>query len=545
MSLELRMGAFDIPAERVRTAALVGGIAFFGLLVRIGWLLWHGVGEITWDGAEYARLAQNLVSGGGYTGIRGHTQFVFPPLYSLAIAALLPLTGDAERAGIIVSLVAGAGFIVAVYAIGAQHFGRRVGLVAALLAALLPFVVQLATVVLADTLFLALAAGGLALLGRTVRLRRLSDAVGCGALFGLAYLTRPEGLLLAATAVLCVAALGALRPRALVLAACVAAPFCILAAPYIGFLSVHAGHVRIEGKSLLNLDIGLRMNAGMSYTVAADAIDAQLRQLGPELDDGYYFEPSGRRAPSTLTVLGFAASNSVRHLREIANVLRSRLCGTILVTLLMLAGIAIGPWNRERLAGEVVLWAYAATVFVALGSVYHFWERYAVGFMPLIVVWAARGASIAGDAVAQRLGSRWWRAVPVALTAILLCALLFATRERFTDDAPTVFEKTAGTWLAAHDRAGDRILAISDQSVYYARGIWAMLPAAPDASVALRYVAQQKPDYVVLNREYAAERPYVVAWLDHGIPDRRAQLVDRIDSGGVPVVAIYRWSPIR
>jgi 4-amino-4-deoxy-L-arabinose transferase-like glycosyltransferase len=530
MNIELRAERANAATDRVRSLALLGALAFFALLVRTAWLSWHGPSEITWDGAEYARLAQNLVSGHGYVGMRGHTLFLFPPLYSLAIAALLPLTGDAERAGLAVSLLAGAGFTVAMYALGTNTYGRRVGVAAGLLAALLPFAVQLSTVVLADALFLALMTGGLALLVRVVREHRLLDAVGCGALFGCAYLTRPEGLLFAATAILCVLALGALRPRALQLALALALPFCVLAAPYAAFLSAHAGHIRLEGKSLINLDIGLRMAAGMSYTEAADAIDPQLRQVGPELADDYYFEPVGRHVPSTATVLAFGATNSVRHLSEIAHVLRARLCGTIIFALLALIGIIAPPWNRRRAMLEIVLWAYAITAFVSLGSVYHFWDRYAVSFIPLLVLWAARATSLMG------------RNLPTALTAILLLGVLFSTRERFTDDSSSLTEMVAGTrLLAVHAPVDARILSISDQSVYYARGTWSMLPYAPDASVALRYVAKVRPDYIVLDREYAIERPYVSAWLDHGIPDRRAVLVQTVGGTGTTTVAIYRW----
>jgi hypothetical protein len=225
----------------------------------------------------------------------------------------------------------------------------------------------------------------------------------------------------------------------------------------------------------------------------------------------------------------FVASNELRHLRELTGVFRSRLCGTFLFGLLALIGLAVGPWNRNRALTEIVLWAYAVTAYLSLGSVYHFWERYAVALIPLLVLWAARATTLV------------WRGIPIVLTAVFLAALLFSNRERFTDDSLTVAERIAGMRLGVSVPAGARILSISDQSVYYARGVWSMLPYAPDNAVALRYVERVAPDYVVLNREYAGERPYVVAWLEHGIPDRRAVLVQTIGAPGAPTLAVYRW----
>src|SRR5665213_2755958 len=175
----------DVVAVSAVTTLFV--IAFAALAIRVGWLLWHGLGEIPWDGAEYATLAQNLASGHGYLGLRGATLFVFPPFYSLTITALLPLTGDAVRAGVAVSLLSGAALVFPLYGIASIVYGRRAGYAAAVLAAVLPFAVQLSTVVLADMLFLTLAATGLFFLVRTVDAHRYTDAVAVGLAFGLAY----------------------------------------------------------------------------------------------------------------------------------------------------------------------------------------------------------------------------------------------------------------------------------------------------------------------------------------------------------------------
>ena len=547
MSVATAQGASARTNQRVSTLAVLGGVALAAIAVRIIWLLWHGPAEITWDGAEYARIASNLISGHGYVGLRGTTQFVFPPLYSLAIIAMLPLSGDVAQAGLNVSLVSGALLVFPVYGIAATCYGRKAGFAAAVIAAILPFTVQLSTVVLADMFFLTLAATGLHFLLRVANEWRVTDAIFCSVAFGLAYLTRPEGLLLwaLAIAVVIVIAFTARRTgRRLNLAVLLALilPFPVLAAPYVTFLSLNAHHVRIEGKSLVNLDIGMRMNQGMSYGVAADAIDRNLNQLGPELDQNYYFEPHGRTKPAFGTVAVFVLHNFVRHIREIVHVTISRLCGTAIFALLLAFGFVAGPWSRRRMWNQAILVAYGIVIAVSLASVFHFWDRYFVGFVPLVIVWAANGLAVIDKALAGRFKrSRLQFAAP-AIAGLLLLALLFSTKARFVDDSHSLVERTAGTWLAQNGGNGSRMLSISDQAVFYAGGTWWMLPTAPDDRTALRYLEKTNPVYVVLDSDYASERPYVDHWLASGIPDARARVVFRSTEAGGSQIAVMRWN---
>jgi 4-amino-4-deoxy-L-arabinose transferase-like glycosyltransferase len=467
----------------------------------------------------------------------------------LAIAALLPFARDAAQAGLDVSLLSGAALVFPIYGIAAVCYGRRAGYTAAFLTAVLPFLVQLSSVVLADSLFLALATTGTFFLLRTVNEKRNVDAVACGISFVLAYLTRPEGLLLELLALSVIfAALAARsidRGRLAPLLIAAALPFAVLATPYVVFLSWHAGHLRVEGKSFLNLDIGLRMNSGMSYVVAADAIDDSLAQVGPEIRQDYFFESPGRARPSLTTMLAFGIHNLVRHVREIAHVAASRLCGTVLFALLAIAGFVAGPWSKRRIWNQAVLVACGAVFAIALASVYHFWDRYFIGFAPLLIVWAANGIDAFARAATALSTTRWLRVAPAALAGAFLVVLLFSMRTSFADDASTNAEEQAGLWLAQHGGAGSRILSISDQVVFYANGTWFMLPYAPNDDAARRYVQKLHPDFVVLDRDFAAERPYVSAWLGSAIPVPGAEVVYARAEHGTPSIQIVRLATAR
>src|SRR5271154_6167981 len=103
---------------------------------------WHHwrTGAIESEGAEYARIAQNLREGRGYVGISTPgTQLVFAPLFPSLIAAASFVThNDYELAGRLVSFVLGALLPLPVFGVAIRIFRWRTAVIAAVLAAFCP-----------------------------------------------------------------------------------------------------------------------------------------------------------------------------------------------------------------------------------------------------------------------------------------------------------------------------------------------------------------------------------------------------------------------
>lgn len=522
-------------------------ISLAALAVRVVWLVLLGRTEIAPDGAEYARVAANLLHGHGFTGIHGTPMVIFPPLYSLAIAALMPLARTAEAAGVTVSLLAGAAAVFPVYGAARRLYGPGAALVAGTVVAFLPFAVDMSVLVLSDAFFMFLAATALYFLIRVVQDARRIDAFLAALFYGLAYLTRPEGLVLAAAGVAAgigaFALLPALRGRLLRCGAIYVVTLAVVAAPYVAYLSGRAHALRFEGKSAINATIAARMRAGMDYVQAADATDDRLDIIGPELDDDGYFADRWVREPSPRERIALLAVDARRRLADVPRTLVTRPYGTPVIALLALAGLAGGAWGRRRLAGELTLVLYGLGLFLSLTSLFHFWARYAFGFVPLLAVWSGHGTALALGLLKRRIAP----ALPAALIAAACLLLAFSQRAWFranVNDATPLAERAAGTWIAAE--AGPNpgtILDVSDQSAYYAGGTWSMLPYTPRPGVALAYVLRKNAQYLVLDRSLAGDRGYVTQWLAHGVPDPRAQLVYASGDAREPDVAIYRLYP--
>jgi 4-amino-4-deoxy-L-arabinose transferase-like glycosyltransferase len=118
-------------------------------------------GEIDPEGAEYARIAENILLGRGYVGIatEGVQLFfppLFPPLFPLLIAGISMLIGDPETAGRTLNVFFGALLVLPVYGIARRLFDGNVGLGAAALVAVHPYLVNLSTTVYCEPTYLTL-----------------------------------------------------------------------------------------------------------------------------------------------------------------------------------------------------------------------------------------------------------------------------------------------------------------------------------------------------------------------------------------------------
>ncbi len=504
----------------------------WALLVRVAWLAFDGPREIAMDGADYARVAANLLHGAGYVGLYGHVEQAFPPLYPLAIAAAAALFHTSpEGAGTIVSLVSGCLLVVAVAAAARIAYGERTAVFAAFIAASTPFLIALSTTVLSDAAFLALATAGLALGLAANRWPRPATEAACGLAFGVAYLCRPEAVVLVA-AFIAICAIQRLRrglPReALRVFAVTGLAFAICIAPYAAFLSHETGRPAIEGKTAINFGIGRRVEAGQTYTAAAYGVDEALRPVGPGLTG----EASPDDAPSRhpLAYARFFGANLLRHVRALAHVLLLASYGRGLLALLALVGFALGPWNAGRRRDEAQLVGFAAALYISQGSVLQYWDRYADGFLPLLALWGARACAALAEALTLRVAG----AALATAFAFGLVGVAAAEHRQPRDDA----ERLAGTWLAAHGGAGSTVMESSDRVAYYAGARWAPLPNATPA-LAARYVARVHPAFVALESDAAATYPEVPVWLARGLPLTGARTVYASASGHLRVT-VYR-----
>ena len=182
-----------------RFARLLAGIVGLGAAVRLLYVLTDHRPLIGGDGLAYRLDALRIADGQGYTsgfGNVGTPTAHHPPAWVTVLAAVSWLGGRSELAHQLVGVVIGLGVIAVAGLVGRRYFNERVGLIAAVVAALYPGFWVLEGNVLSEPLTLLLI-GILTLAIAGLKSRpTLGRSAAVGALCGLTALARSEELAL-------------------------------------------------------------------------------------------------------------------------------------------------------------------------------------------------------------------------------------------------------------------------------------------------------------------------------------------------------------
>lgn len=564
-----------VSGQPSRLWALLCLIVLAAFAVRVAAVLHWPPGTIESEGAEYTRIAENLRNGMGYTGIVSPgPQLVFPPLFPFLIAAASLVTHNFEWAGRLVSLVMGALLPLPVFGIASRLFGRRVGIVAAILTVFHPLLVNLSFSVLSEapytTLFLAAVYATVRALDRpSIRAWSL-----VGGIIGLAYLTRQE-----AVAVLFIAVLfalttteGAFTARSKRAAAAIGV-FLVLALPQILFLYKATGKVRLDDKSAQFYALGSRIleaDGSLPYHGQSDepssapsveswepwqtkwafyAIDNQLQRTGAAmLSHTEVVQDTQIRFKVLLELVKKGVRGNAP---MFVQTLSERWLGGPFLPALALLGIFCQPWRQPQASRRLFVLVIAAAPLMATFTALWSQSRYYFVLVPLLIIWASNGLVEVGQWTAATSSALGWRALATPLASqymipglIGLALIVYPTKAVrqnyiFADaGAPTHIEKEVGLWIGHQQDSSVRIMDLSIVPAYYANAQWVHFPYC-SGDLALRFLDAAHVDYIVLRRSDTFTR-YYQDWMNRGILDPRAERL-RLQPDTDAEFIVYRW----
>jgi hypothetical protein len=276
-SLDTKIGKYS--SARIQLGLIV--VAAFAVRVAAALIFWRP-GAIAGEGAEYARIAENLRHGLGYVGIATPgPELMLPPLFPLLIAAFSFFTHDYEWAGRWVGILLGSALPLPVYGIALRLFNRRVALVAALIAACHPLFINLSISVLSEGPYITLLLSAIYLVLRALDQATIKNWCFVGAAFGLAFAIRQESVApMFIAAFLALVAIAGARVTRFKCSMAAVVTFFVFISPEIFVLYKNTGLLRLEGKSAINFAIGSRMLAGQDSNQAGYAINQKLEGIG-------------------------------------------------------------------------------------------------------------------------------------------------------------------------------------------------------------------------------------------------------------------------
>jgi 4-amino-4-deoxy-L-arabinose transferase-like glycosyltransferase len=535
---------------RLEVVALLLGIGF---VVRALFCIFCA-GEIDTEGAEYARIAQNLSEGNGYVGIATPgTQLFFPPLFPYLIAGAGLLIGNAELAGRTVSLLFGSLLVIPVWLIGYRMLGERAGVAAGAVIAIHPYLVWLSTTVHCEAVYLTLILAAVYTTMSAAEAPTKLRLAASGALYGVAYLVRPEALVF-----MVVGLAGVLLGRAFlrekpsaVLGRLLLVPlvFVVVTGPYILWLSAQVGSLRLEGKSPLNIETEMRRQRGSSIDEAGMAVGKDLRP------QGVWNQPNIsilRTHHSDAKLLGTMIARKTKIvLRDAAATIAGGLAfGSPALFAIAAVGMFRRPWRPALALDQVHLmivsvFSVAATYFIYFST----WRFYVISLIIMCIwtypglkemgTWGHRSARVFGLTEAKRQIASVI-VMALAAVAILLPAAGFAVSEAMASRASRSVKAVAMGLASKHTLV--RIADTSTPFAFHARAQFVWMPFC-DEETALRFLVKAGVTHIILRGNGVATRPYLAKWMAEGVP--HASLKHEFTTDVNEIVKVYSLEQTR
>jgi 4-amino-4-deoxy-L-arabinose transferase-like glycosyltransferase len=404
------------------------------------------------DGLRYIHQAEKIEAGSWHDIALHGTDH---PLHPLALATMHRLMGHVgpiswQRAALWLAFTCTVLLVIPIYMLTLELFGEGASWLACLLAIINPLSSYIVVNVLSESTFLLPWTFGLWAAIRFFRDGRLAWLLVAIAFGVVAYLTRPEGLLLAValfTTLLMMPLFRATRferERSFKLIACVVIGVLILAGPYIA----------LRG--------GLGTKPGIARVLAL-APQSNSHALERE-------KPLAADAPFLHTY----RLATIRMFKILRVAVTPALFPFALLGLLLLSLRKSG--QRSAMFLLIVLGA-SAVALVRL----HATGGYGVsrhGLVPGIVLTIASAGALASLAASARIPGRWLRlkqdrvGMPAPVWSMLLAGLFLTINARgleFNNPSPFAVYHTAAGWLAGHVKGAERVLDMTDWSLYFSR----------------------------------------------------------------------------
>ena len=429
-------------------------------LTRVALLMVFAAGQLAWglchaeatfaDGLRYIHQAEQIESGSWTSSL---VKGIDHPLHPLGISAVHRLLtganpGSWQRAALLLCFACAVLVVIPIYLLTLDLFGARAAWLACLLVVVNPIIGYIVVNVLSESTFLVFWSFGLWAAVRFLREGRLpwlAPAIGFGA---LAYLTRPEGMLLPAALTVTLLIQPLLQARNLNwsrwrrVVACSLGGIVLLAGPYMtlrGGVATKPGIARVLGLAPRSQPLALEREKPL---------------------------PPGQTDFETYRLA------TIRMLKVFRAAVTPNLFPFALLGLVVVGGVA--GRGRALLFLSIVLAAAAVALLRLHATGGYCTVRH--GLVPGVILTMAAAHGITwligrSEGVVRRLGPRIQRWRPELAVWIGLIALLVVLPDgRMLGPGvpgPFAVYRATGQWIATNTVRGDEVLDLTDWSLFF------------------------------------------------------------------------------
>lgn len=438
---------------------------------------------ISGDGPAYIRMAKNFFAGNFSAGLAED----YPPLYSLFIAAAYSITNDWVIAGRLVSFIFSILTIVPIYFLTKELFGEKVAKVASVFFIFHPAIGGYSVRIISEPIYVFLFVSAVWLSWKAISTQKHSLLFAAGAISGLSYLVRPEGLGVAIVTCLYVSFHDLLRVkynyRKKIIHICMLLlGASIFVLPYLLHIRNETGQWKLsKKKSILNAVTGKAY--GNSVPDASVLFGARIPAYS-RMEDGF---------PKIF--LGFVGEfiTSFHYL----------------LFLLLLIGLI----RRKAIPrqGKYESFIILITIFYfLLLSLFYVSDRHIVPLIAMCLFWAAIGFCELYRYVSIRMPQGLVETMPIlrgrVFALMLMAVILSSSAEAFRpQDRDKIGRRKVGLWMKENCKESPRILTDSLRLAYYAEGEAVRVQNRPNISKyddLMKFVKSSPKgiDYVVIDK---------------------------------------------
>ncbi|NOZ69036.1 MAG: glycosyltransferase family 39 protein [Deferribacteres bacterium] len=489
---------------------ILAAIFLAGLAVRI--LFFRHEVFIGNNPAFFARLGKNLVENGMYAfGENYNMGLFFPPGYPTFVGLMNLLVNDLFLSGKLVSLVASLITIIIFYMIGKEIYNKEAGLFAAFAFAALPLALKMSVVGQTDALFYCFAFLSIYLFIVSARKDNLLIYIPAGILTGMAYLTRPEGLLLLLLPFLCSDSLNPFRnKRQLLKITIVFSLFILVISPYLLFVQKSTGKFSLSGKSSTAAFIA-EMSESYHELMNIEGnpdYDSALYSLNAEKNQVRLFDEN-----SQVSFVGFVAKHPASFLKKYGkNIIEEQKIFIKLLAPIMLP-LFFAFFTRDLLrAKSRLIFILFPLMFFLINPAVLIMERHALLSVLFLIIFSSVGFANSGSALSiildfyeigkNRLASLAVKNIKyIIITVFIMSTVPYLMFSNAVKTAFPVEAVNAGRYLKNNISAEYEKLNVMSRQPwvsFYSDARFTWLPYADIADL-VHFAKLYKVDYIVID----------------------------------------------
>lgn len=535
---------------------ILGGILLLAVIVR--GVMARVDHVLQGDEGAYLWLGKTLVTGGGYQFF-GKPELHYTPFYPLVSGLVWLLVRELEVASKVCFVVFGSLTVWPVYLLGRRMYGRPTAWITAALVAVAPAVTSYVYFYgsMTEPLYFFLLFWGIYLAVVAMEKNRWWNYALVGLLFGLSYLTRPEGWMFPVITAVYVVVARWMQHRkwqwtSVGHAALMVVAFLIVAAPYLVFLRSHLGYWTLTGKTwMAHAQQRALMDGDL---IEFDRLSWGLDSTGLEV---MYHSPEKFTQHGLLDEIIADSDRFARHVlrnvRQMDSIFLSKRVLPFFLFPIIGLGLFGTRWSGRRLRGEAYLLSMAILPSLAF-LIFTTHLRFYLGSVLILLIWAGQGIVELGKWLADTLRDafsrlpdldrrvrRWEAGIVLALTLLLVSYYALIQPAAVADGLghQRYDYKSLGEWLGKNSPVDTTIMSRGAIVAIHADRNWVPFPHAAYDEV-IRYARAHNVEHIVVNgEEFAVMRPELAFLADPALAPAELELVSVYGKNGDATV-IYR-----